>query len=63
MKRMILKIPEPVSGGILLTYKCNSQCRHCMYACSPKLKADWISISDAEKVLRNLSKIFEEKIS
>jgi len=32
-----------------------------MYACSPKLKADWISISDAEKVLRNLSKIFEEK--
>lgn len=32
-----------------------------MYACSPKLEADWLSLADAEKVLRSLSEIFKEK--
>ena len=57
----ILEIPEPISGGIFLTYKCNSQCKHCMYACSPRLRADWISRGDAEKILRNLSRIFKKR--
>ena len=56
-----LQIPQPISGGLLLTYKCNSRCSHCMYACSPKWKADWISRGDAEKVLRNLSKAFRKR--
>jgi hypothetical protein len=55
-----LKIPEPVSGGLLLSYKCNSECRHCMYACSPKCSADWISRDDAEKVLIHLSAAFKK---
>ena len=56
-----LRIPEPISGGIFLTYKCNSRCKHCMYACSPQWKADWISLEDAEKILHNLSKAFGKR--
>jgi MoaA/NifB/PqqE/SkfB family radical SAM enzyme len=55
-----LLIPQPISGGLLLSYKCNSECKHCMYACSPKLKADWISLNDAEKVLIQLSEAFKK---
>jgi hypothetical protein len=50
-----LAIPQPVSGGILLSYKCNSRCKHCLYACSPRWKGDWLSIEDAEKVLSQLA--------
>ena len=56
----ILRVPKPVSGGLLLSYKCNSRCKHCMYACSPYWKTDWISRDDAEKVLTQLSKAFSE---
>ncbi|MCK4348843.1 MAG: hypothetical protein KAW47_09535, partial [Thermoplasmatales archaeon] len=53
MKKLF--VPEPVSGGLILSYKCNTECKHCMYACSPKWKADWISEEDAEKILSQLS--------
>ena len=36
---MTIKIPAPFSGGLLLSYKCTAQCRHCMYACGPRWKA------------------------
>jgi MoaA/NifB/PqqE/SkfB family radical SAM enzyme len=55
-----LRIPKPVSGGLFLSYKCSSECRHCMYACSPKCSADWISRDDAEKVLAELSPAFKK---
>lgn len=50
-----LYVPEPVPGGLLLSYKCNMECKHCMYACSPLWKADWISEADAEKILSQLA--------
>ncbi|MHA2433714.1 MAG: 4Fe-4S cluster-binding domain-containing protein [Candidatus Thorarchaeota archaeon] len=50
-----LQIPEPISAGILLSYKCSSECKHCMYACSPKWRDDWISKEDLEKILVQLS--------
>ncbi len=46
-----LSLPAPVSGGILLTYKCSSACKHCLYACSPGWQSDWLSLSDAELIL------------
>ena len=52
----ILPIPAPVSAGIFLTYRCNSTCRHCLYACSPRWPADWISEADAERVLAQLAR-------
>ncbi len=50
-----LSIQKPVSGGIFLSYKCTSTCKHCMYACSPHWKADWLSEEDAEKIFAQLS--------
>ncbi len=53
MSRLI--VPEPVSGGLFLSYRCNSECSHCMYACSPKWDADWISEADIECYLSQLA--------
>ncbi|KPL17711.1 MAG: hypothetical protein AMJ93_14735 [Anaerolineae bacterium SM23_84] len=52
---MKLAIPQPASAGLLLSYKCSSRCRHCLYACSPRWKADWLSAQDAEVVLTQLA--------
>ncbi|MGQ9514713.1 MAG: hypothetical protein ACUVTL_06660 [Thermoproteota archaeon] len=52
MKR--LKIPWPISGGVILSYKCTSECSHCMYACSPRWHGDWMSLEFFEKVLSGL---------
>jgi len=48
-----LKLPSPISLGLILSYQCNAQCRHCMYACSPKWKG-WISEERLEDILRGL---------
>jgi len=50
-----LYVEEPISAGIFLSYKCTSECKHCMYACSPRWKDDWISEKDVEKILTQLS--------
>lgn len=49
-----LKLPKSISGGLLLSYQCNAECRHCMYACSPKWKG-WISEEDIKSVLSILA--------
>lgn len=41
------------SGGILLSYKCNSRCRHCLYGCSSKWRK-WLSVDDARKILEGI---------
>lgn len=56
-----LVIPEPVSGGILLTYKCTNECKHCMYASSPRWRSDWINLRDAEIILKNFSAAFRKR--
>jgi hypothetical protein len=50
-----LLIPAPSSCGIFLSYKCTSHCRHCLYACSPRWKADWLTLDDAEVILAQLA--------
>ncbi|MFQ5593291.1 MAG: radical SAM protein [Anaerolineae bacterium] len=57
----LLPIPEPYSAGIFLTYKCNTTCRHCFYACSPRWPADWVSEEDAEQVLTQLARAMHGK--
>jgi len=52
MKKLF--VPKPISVGIFLSYKCTSECRHCMYACSPRWKADWISEKDLQEILTQL---------
>lgn len=53
MKKFI--VPEPLSGGLILSYKCSGECKHCMYLCSPKWSGDWISDKDLESLLTILS--------
>jgi hypothetical protein len=50
-----VKVPQPISGGVMLTYKCSAACRHCMYACSPQWRADWMTEEDLEALLSQLA--------
>ncbi|UCH50426.1 MAG: 4Fe-4S cluster-binding domain-containing protein [Chloroflexota bacterium] len=52
-----IKLPQPISAGLMLSYQCNANCHHCMYACSPRWK-DWIS----EEEIKLLLTILAEKI-
>jgi hypothetical protein len=52
-----MKIPQPISGGLMLSYKCSAECRHCMYACSPKWTGDWITVDQLERYLPQLAKV------
>ena len=54
-----MKIPRPISGGLMLSYKCPIECKHCMYACSPKWRGDWISIGQMELALPQLAKVIK----
>jgi len=49
-----VRLPEPVSAGLILSYQCTAECRYCMYACSPKWKG-WISQSDLILLLSKLA--------
>ncbi len=50
-----IRLPDPISVGLILSYKCSAACRHCMYACSPRWPADWISEADLEACLALLA--------
>ena len=49
-----VRLPQPISGGLLLSYQCNAECRYCMYACSPRWKG-WISEEDLGSLLNKLA--------
>lgn len=51
----MLHVPEPVSAGVILSYKCSSECKHCMYACSPLWRADWLTEEGVKLVLSRLA--------
>ena len=51
-----IPIPAPISGGLMLSYKCPAACRHCMYACGPGWPADWIAPADIERGLAQLAR-------
>jgi hypothetical protein len=53
-----VRIPVPVSGGLILSYKCSAACRHCMYACSPSWKSDWMPRDEVRQCLE----ILQDKI-
>ena len=52
---MKYQLPRAVSGGIVLSYKCTAECKHCMYACSPRWSGDWMEEKDLYQLLYNLS--------
>jgi len=57
-KAEILIPDPPVSMGLLLSYKCNTACKYCIYASSPSWRGDWIGLDNAEIIFTHLSKIF-----
>jgi hypothetical protein len=56
---MIVKLPKPISLGLLLTYKCSASCKHCMYACSQHWKAEYITSENLYKLLTLMSGMIE----
>ena len=44
--------------GLILSYQCNSKCRHCLYACSNKLDK-WLALEDAKKIMGSISGTYE----
>ena len=59
-KNKILRIQPPVSLGLLLSYRCNTACRYCIYASSPGWKSDWMKEQDAGKIFSHLKKAFNQ---
>ena len=56
-----LSVLRPYSGGLFLTYKCNSRCRHCAYASSPGWSADWIPLEDARIIVEQLADMLRDR--
>ncbi len=56
----VLPVRKPISAGIILSYKCTGECKHCMYACSPKWSNDWISLNDLDIILSKLADAFRD---
>ncbi len=52
---MKIRIPVPLSGGLVLSYRCTARCRHCIYGCSQRWSGDWIKEEDLQMVLSNLA--------
>lgn len=50
-----VRLPHPVSGGVMLSYTCTAACRHCMYACSPRWDGDWMTEADLAALLSRLA--------
>ncbi|MFX1283362.1 MAG: radical SAM protein [Promethearchaeota archaeon] len=57
MKKFL--VPKPISGGLILSYRCSCECKHCMYFCSPKWENTWINEKDLEITLEKLSEFIK----
>lgn len=50
------KVPPLISGGIMLSYRCTSACKHCLYRCSPYRPDEWMTLDMAETIFTALKK-------
>ena len=44
------------NGGVMLTYKCDNACRHCLYCCSPRSSGEVMSEEVIDRTTSALSK-------
>jgi hypothetical protein len=49
-----LKIGHLINGGIMVNYRCNAACRHCLYACSPTQRSGYITKEKIAEICRLL---------
>lgn len=55
MKRV--RLPCPISAGVILSYRCTSRCKHCIYFCSPFWKDNWMEEDLLFETLEILSRM------
>jgi len=53
---MTFTIPPLYNGGVMLTYRCDNACRHCLYCCSPKSSDVVMSEEMIDRTMSALSK-------
>jgi hypothetical protein len=53
---MPFTVPPLHSGGVMLTYKCDNACRHCLYCCSPKSSDNVMTEEMVDRTMSALSK-------
>ena len=52
-----LSISHLLSGGLITNYYCSSTCRHCLYRCSRRLPAEYISAETARVNLETVREL------
>jgi len=55
-----LTIPALESGGLILSYRCPCECRHCLYRSSPRRPDEWMSLDMARRIFAALRR--EERL-
>ena len=50
-----ISIPPLVSGGVMLSYRCSNECKHCLYRCSPRQPDEWMTMEMAERIFSALA--------
>jgi hypothetical protein len=56
---MNVRVPAPVSGGLVLSYRCTAECLHCMYACTPRWEGGWITTECLASILAQLAETIQ----
>ena len=46
----MLNIGTLLHGGIMVNYRCNAACRHCLYSCSPTREAGYVDEGTAKEI-------------
>lgn len=54
---MGLQINSLSSGGLITNYYCSSKCAHCLYACSPKWKKEYIERQAAVRAMEKIKSL------
>lgn len=49
---MSIRIPPLLSGGLITNYHCTSECRHCLYRCSPRREKGFVDYQTARDCFR-----------
>ena len=49
-----MKIKRLFHGGIMVNYRCNAACRHCLFACSPNQRPGYVSKEKIRHICRLL---------
>jgi hypothetical protein len=53
----MLNISRLQSGGVITNYNCPSQCRHCLYNCSPRRPKDYLDKDTAKDIFNKIEEL------